>query len=264
MPRELETPRDVDEIYLARGREVQPYRPMMTGDVFAGVTIPGVDDEGEGLAIITTHPCSMRREQGRLQEKLTMAKVSAAEEFPLRAWPKMYPKRMPLPELKGEGDSHFYLADLEEAGRVRAADLAYERRIACLSDFGVVLMLQRLVFAFTREIVDSKTLMKIAEHVLEEARLLEEWNEDVIPNTGGPENLMERLRIEGATFDSLLSSRRADEAGNSYTLREDLQRPARRAAVRRAVREASRERVQMLQLEAIEEDSQTSQVAGSD
>lgn len=147
--------------------------------------------------------------------------------------------------MRGESDEGFYLADLEETGRVGTDNLAYNRRIACLSDYGLLLMLQRLVFAYTREIVDTATLMKVTKHVLEEAALLEEWNEQVIPTTDGPA-VLERLLLEGAEFDRLLSRVVSDGSGRSYTLREDLRDPSRRPAVRRAVVAAIRERKDQL------------------
>lgn len=59
MADDLDKPETDDDLYLARGEEVPPARPLMTGDVFAGITIPGVSDEpAAGMAV--THPCSMR------------------------------------------------------------------------------------------------------------------------------------------------------------------------------------------------------------
>lgn len=243
MPRELETPRDVGDIYLARADEVEVYRPIVTGDVFSGVHIPGVDDTEKNLAMVVTHPCSMRGANGRLNDKVTFARVSEFDPFPLRAWPKLHQKKMPLPELLAPGDAAFFLTELEEAGRVRTSDVAYDRRIACLSDFGIMLMLQRLVFSHTREIVDINTLTQVVEHVLEEVRLLEEWNQEIIPNTQGDADINVRLREEGAAFDALLSQSRTDEGGNDYTLRGDLLQQPRRAGVRRTVREAIRMRI---------------------
>lgn len=251
MPRELDTPRDVEDIYLARGGDIQAWRPIMTGDVFTGVEIPGVDDTDDNLAMITTHPCSMRGRHGRLKRRVSMARVQEEAPFSLASWPTMFPKRMPLPELKGEGEPTFYLADLEEVGRVATEDLAYGRRMACLSDYGLLLMLQRLVFAYTREIVDTPTLMKTTKHVLEEADLLEEWNERVISSVPTPEaNLMERLRVEGGEFDRLLSESISDDAGRTYTLRDDLRDPPRRPSVRRAVHNAIKDRIDQLTLES--------------
>ncbi len=243
MPKELETPRDVSDIYLARGDEVEVYRPILTGDIFRNARIPGVDDTDENLAMVVTHPCSMRGQHGRLNQKLMMARLRDHAAFPLKAWPRQQPRKMPLPELRGPDDQTCFMADLEETGRVSVTDLSYERRSACLSDFGVVLMQQRLVYAYTREVVDVHTLTRVIEHVLEEARLLEEWNQEVIGSSPGGDHVLVRLQEEGTVFDELLSASRSDSAGKEYTLRGDLRHPSRRPQVRRAVREASRARI---------------------
>ncbi len=49
---------DSGELYLTRGDEVKPNRPLFTGDVFLDVAVPGVQDGG--LVIVVAHPCSLR------------------------------------------------------------------------------------------------------------------------------------------------------------------------------------------------------------
>lgn len=54
----LATYTEPDELYLARGVEVNANRPLFTGDVLLHVAIPGV--QGGGLGIVIAHPCSIR------------------------------------------------------------------------------------------------------------------------------------------------------------------------------------------------------------
>ncbi|MDQ6782705.1 MAG: hypothetical protein M3063_04540 [Actinomycetota bacterium] len=49
-------------LYIARGDEVNPNRPLFTRDVFANVAIPGVEDQE--MAMIVAHPCSFRAGAG--------------------------------------------------------------------------------------------------------------------------------------------------------------------------------------------------------
>jgi hypothetical protein len=35
----LAQPDDEDDLYLARGEEVEPYRPLMQGDIFKGIAL---------------------------------------------------------------------------------------------------------------------------------------------------------------------------------------------------------------------------------
>lgn len=54
----LDTYAAPDRLYLARGGEVSPNRPIFTGDVFSGLVVPGVEDQE--MAMIIAHPCSFR------------------------------------------------------------------------------------------------------------------------------------------------------------------------------------------------------------
>jgi hypothetical protein len=85
------------ELYLARGGDVNPYRPLLTGDVFGDADIPGVQTGGMG--IIVSHPCSMRGTGGRLQEALLMAAVASSHRIGKSAWETGYSGLMPLPDL---------------------------------------------------------------------------------------------------------------------------------------------------------------------
>lgn len=65
MPLQLERPESEDELYLARGDEVDHYRPVIQGDVFREVAIPGVSEHE--FAMIITHPCTIRGRDGQLR-----------------------------------------------------------------------------------------------------------------------------------------------------------------------------------------------------
>ncbi len=55
---DLDAPDDPDDLYLARG-DVTIALPIMQGDVYDGVTVPGLSEEPLTVAIVM-HPCSMR------------------------------------------------------------------------------------------------------------------------------------------------------------------------------------------------------------
>src|SRR5438046_3187332 len=97
---ELAGPKSAGELYLARGDEVPQSRPLLTGDVFRGVEIPGVDD-GPGLAMIIGHPCSIR-DGAHLRSHVPMARVRREAPISLPAWRGFYGV-MPLPELLAAG-----------------------------------------------------------------------------------------------------------------------------------------------------------------
>lgn len=94
----LECPDAAEHLYLAASQdEVPTARPFMTGDVFTSIAVPGLDSTG--LAIVLTHPCSMRADGVRLAPRLLMARVAPTSPIPLPDWRNGHFKVMPLPEL---------------------------------------------------------------------------------------------------------------------------------------------------------------------
>lgn len=199
----------------------------MTGDVFDAVEIPGVKG-GAGLAMLLAHPCSMRR-GAHVRDHVQMARVDVGPAITAAAWDGNYGV-MPLPDLVGPGDSR-YRATFELAGRVPTATLQLSRRLACLSERGITLLLQRLAFGQTRVVVDLDTLHDAIAHVLEEADLLEEWLSSRCQVAD--HELVAAIHREEEQFGALMNG-----AVNGVTRRQRLLDPKERAAVRRMVREA--------------------------
>ena len=226
---DLDRPRSADELYLARGGEVESYRPVVTGDVFEGVTIPGSDGDA-GLAMVLAHPCSMRR-GAHLRSHVQMAPVRRGTPIRLEGWDGNYGV-MPLPELQRAGEMSDR-AVFEQAGRVPTGLLRPELRVACLSTQGILLLLQRLAFNMTRVAIDLDTLLQSIDYVLEEVDLLEEWMRNRLVLRAG-DDPRAAIRRQEQEFDAVLS-REVDGS----TLRDGLRDPKSRAAVRRAVRAAS-------------------------
>ena len=211
----LEIPASPDELYLAASPEgVRTARPYMTGDVFRDVSIPGVESTGHG--IVLTHPCSMRSNGIDLAEKLLVARVAASDQIPLDKWKDGYFKVMPLP---GMLDGHFS-AKFNEIGLVQSQSLLTDKRMACLTPFGINLLQQRFIWYLTRYSVPTYRLNESTESVFKEAALLEGWI-SITREAGG--NDPEEIRA----FHEWIRSK--DATGNS---RQDLLAdPQRRAGV---------------------------------
>jgi hypothetical protein len=224
---ELVVPTSPAELYLYRGEEVSACRPVMTGDVFADIEIPGVDD-GLGLALVLAHPCSMRHGP-HLRDRVMMCRVVDRSPIPLANWAGGYYGVMPLPDLYGV-PSLGHRATFELAGRVPTVDLELSKRIACLDERGIALLLQRLVFSYTRAPIDTDTIHESVAHLLVEAELLEEWV-DARTIGVGVEPDAAAIRAAESEFDVLMGE--ADESG--VTNRLKLREPAARASVRRLV-----------------------------
>lgn len=229
MAGELARPASSDELYIARGNPVEPWRPVMTGDIFRAVQIPGLEEHP--LAMVITHPCTMRGKAGALKDRLQALPVVAYNDVPLAAWPTGHFRVFPLPELDS-GDAS-YAAKLDEIGVVETSNLSLVERVASLSERGVELLLQRFFNCFARVTVTIPTISEALASPLQEAELLEEWNERLAePRVAAGEELGNVLASEAKEFDAFLSA----DGGSGRPLREGLANAAEAVGVRRSVR----------------------------
>ncbi len=222
----LETFEKPGDLYLARGDDVNPLRPLFTGDVIADVAIPGVQDGG--MAVVVAHPCSMRGKDAQLEPRVLVASVADHGKIGPAAWSRGNFGLMPLPDLLEVGKP--WVARLDDIGKAVTADIMAGVRVACLSPFGVNLLQQRFIFRLTRHEVPTYLLQEVSAHVFEEADLLEEWSDTVCAVGMSQEQA-------AATFEVFI---RGDRGGGN-TPQGDLRDPQRRSSVRTACRaEAAR------------------------
>lgn len=209
-----------DDLYLARGAQVNPSRPLFTGDVFRNVEIPGVQPTG-GMALVVAHPCSFRVGGGQLADRLLAARVEPIAKQGAIAWRSRFFDRMPLTGLDGDG---YWAGHLDMIGRPLTADLSEAERIACLSEFGVNMLQQRLTCHLTRAEIPTATFNEAFSHTFEEADLLEDFT-DTLVAAGW-------IKTMAATeFESFL------RAGDPPTLQAKLLDAQQRSSVRRACRQ---------------------------
>lgn len=220
----LETYTAANDLYLARGEDVNGNRPLFTGDVVADVPIPGIQDGG--MAIVIAHPCSMRGPQAQLTATVLAAAVRQHRAVGSGAWSRGYFGMMPLPEVTG---SDMHVGHLDELGRASPVSLLQTDRVACLSVFGVNLLQQRLIWHLTRLEVPTFQLQAAFAHTYEEADLLEEWIDTLVD--AGVQTADATVRFE----DFIRASQAAGR-----TLQHDLRDPQRRSAIRGACRAEAR------------------------
>jgi hypothetical protein len=218
----LDTYDDPAALYLTRGGDVNPYRPLFTGDVFQDVPIPGTQDGG--MALILAHPCTFRMSAGRLADRVLVAAVHETAKEGRNAWKRGLLDRMPLPDLDGSG---FCAAYFDQTGRALVKDLLGTSRLACLSAVGVNMLQQRLTCHLTRVEVPTYQFNQAFSHTYEEADLLEEWT-DTLSQAGWSQ-------AEAASaFESFIRS-------GEPSLQRKLLDPQQRSSVRRAcIQEARR------------------------
>lgn len=216
---------DPGSLYDERG-EVSWSRPILQGDVFADVVLPGFGDEPR-LVQVVTHPCAMRRGLDLLP-RITVAPVERYKLVEGDDWDG-HLKVMPLGELIA---GKHYATKFVDVTAAPSDLLTYEARIATLSNRGIYLLQQRIVKHYTRLEVDLPVLRSQAAPVLEEAEQQRDWIETVLP----PEDwTIENLAEEAKAFDEWLSdgdpSRR--DLLRSDETHTDIRRAAHKAALAR-------------------------------
>lgn len=172
-PSTLEVPTAAEDLYYAVGDDAPASRPLLTGDVVAGVSIPGLED-GAGYGIVMTHPCAMRKDGVLLADRIFVARVREYQNVQLSKWASSHFKVMPLPGLPGSFQVQ-PAAMFNEASLVRSDALKLSGRVACLSEYGINLLQQRLVYHLTRFAVPTPKLHQVSAQVFREVELQEEW-----------------------------------------------------------------------------------------
>jgi hypothetical protein len=213
----LGVPSEPIAIYL---EETSPYRPIVTGDVFQGVAVPGAtgDEQAFGLTMVIAHPSAMRK-GAELEPRARAAPIVPVNGLSRKKWAPGHFNVFPLPLFSTVASKNGFEIDdrawgvlLELAAPVETAQLDLMHRVACLSPEGIHQLLQRLVHADTRFPVKEDTLALVFAPKLDEIELLENWNEELVaPLVEKGADLDVKLREAAQHFDDLLNS--ADTEG---------------------------------------------------
>ena len=225
---------DTDALYDERA-DVSRARPLLQGDVFDGVVLPGFGDEPKKVQIVA-HPCAMRT-GASLTPRITVAVVEPYQVVRGRAWDS-HPRVMPLAELIS-GD-HF-AARFVDITACPAELLTKERRIATLSNRGIFVLQQRLIKHYTRVETELEVLRSQSAPVLTEAQLLWDWLEAVLTDVEIENDAV--LDHEAEVFEEWMrsGSPSRQESLRVETNHADIRRDAQRASVERAqARQAER------------------------
>lgn len=210
-----------DDLYEERGG-VSYCRPILQGDIFEGVVLPGFGDEPRRVQIVT-HPCSMRRGSA-INKRIQVAPIEDHQKVP--DW-NGHGRVMPLPDLHEDGAWH--AAKFVDLTAVTAAELTVQRRIASLSHPGIHVLQQRLVFHNTRVTLPLGDFRKMSAPVLAEAEMQELWVETVMPKGHQTAGTVEEA---GVAFQAWLSE-------DDEHRRKELENEANYARLRKATRAAA-------------------------
>lgn len=214
-------------LYDERG-QVSRSRPLLQGDVFNDIVLPGFGDEPM-LVQIVNHPCAMRKGPDLLP-RVTVAPVERHALVTGEAEWTRYLRVMPLAELL---DGEPYASKFVDVTSTPAGLLTQDRRIASLSNKGIYVLQQRLVMHYTRFDIGLDLLHKQSAPVLEEAHQQWDWIETVLSEDERAD--LAAIEFEAQEFDAWLSA--GDPPPRSLLKNElnytDLRIAAHKAAVQR-------------------------------
>lgn len=224
----LETPTPSDLMYMSRGDEVDAFRPLFTGDIYAKRDSNG---EIELLVVVLQHPCALRVRGVELVPEILAARISTSGK-PRSDWANESIRVMPVPDLFQDGA--YYAADLVDIVLIPSSELVTTwERVAILSELGVNLLTQRWVNHNSRVVIKTVTYNEQTAGPFHEADLEAEWRmmlEDV------------ESQGESAEFDFHEWIRRPWGSGVSMSRQSLLDDPQKRAGVRRAMNDEIRAR----------------------
>ncbi|OBK13969.1 hypothetical protein [Mycobacterium asiaticum] len=217
---------DWASIYRARGYEVVPHRPIFTGDIFCGVQL--ATESKPKTLIILQHPCAIRTDGVTLVPRILVAEVQKAAILTPSKWASGHFKQMPLADLiPGTEDkaSQHYSAMLHMPHLATPAELQAATRIACMSQTGVNLLLQRWVHHNSRAIVATHLYQEVSSAQFEEADITEDWCID-----------REEDGVDIATATTQIDAWLSSATDDGSTHRDLLKNPQKRSHVRKAMR----------------------------
>lgn len=233
MGRDLEHPGTEDapdwaSLYRARGDEVVTHRPIFTGDIFGKVEVQSIGTTKYKPVVVLQHPCALRTNGVDLHPRLLVAELRTHPLIPVEDWGRHISK-MPLPDLVPtvtSGRRH-QAAFFDEIYLLSPGQLDVEKRMACLSQSGVNLLLQRWVHHNSRVVVPTTTFQEVSSAAYEEADLVEDWCE---------ERLEAGLSVRDATVEALKWLR--EDIGAGVTRQQMLEDPQNRSTIRQQQRAA--------------------------
>jgi hypothetical protein len=165
-----------------------------------------------------------------LQSRLIVGEVRQHKVLSVAEWTGYF-NTMPLPDLNPSvtsGKRH-QAAFFDELCLVGPDDLDLNKRVACMSQTGVNLLLQRWVHYSSRAVISTATYQEVSSPAYEETDLIEEWVE---------ERVEVGLDLREATVEAMKWLR--EDTGGVMRQRL-LEEPQSRSTIRRQLRVALRQ-----------------------
>lgn len=202
-------------------------RPLLQGDVFDQIILPGFGEEPMKVQIIS-HPCAMRKGPDMLQ-RITVAPVVPHQPVLKQSGWNGNLRVMPLPDLSNE---QHYATRFVDVTAAPVELLSRACRIATLTRIGIYVLQQRLIKHYTRVELPLELLRRESSTVLAEAELQWDWVEAALSQS----ELADESAIEAETkvFDAWLNE---GEPPRRHLLKHEIHHADIRKQLQRSVRE---------------------------
>lgn len=223
-----------DALYDERA-DVSRARPLLQGDVFDDIVLPGFGEEPMKVQIVA-HPCAMRT-GAHLTPRITVAPVEPNRLVIGKGW-SGNPRLMPLADLV---EGRHFATKFVDVTACPAELLTRDRRIATLANQGIYVLQQRLIKHYTRAEMALELLRSQSAPVLTEAELLWDWLERVLEEAEIGDD--KALDAEAGVFEEWMrdgspspQERLRTEIHHADVRRESQRAAGGRARARRAAR----------------------------
>ena len=217
------------ELYLYRAGNVAEGRSIFTGDIFFDVEVQGIGAVEQKNVLVIQHPCALRSNGVDLTDTLMVVEVVPHQLLKQSQW-LGFSRVMPLPDLVDSSDEPHRAALFTSCYLVIPDSLDPVKRVACMTQFGVNLLMQRWVFHNSRVVVPTWKYNEVVSAQYEEADGIEDWCE--IRASQG-------VRTSEATLEA--SSWLDDDGGGGVSRRQLLENPQYRSHVRKAMRKYAKD-----------------------
>lgn len=174
----LDAPPSYADLYTAHPI-VPVQRPFMFGDVLKDVPCSRGGPPIE-LAMIVTHPCSMRHGV-ELQEEFAMAVINHEDKHVSRSMMQRGLWDMFVLEGLVEGEDST-VVNFRHLHSARSRDLLKENRVAALSERGAAIFLRRWIYQLSRYATPLDEIQEQIAPPFAEASLEERWGEAALKN----------------------------------------------------------------------------------
>ncbi len=191
------------------------YWPLGPGDVFDGIELGHLAEPFTGLVMVVGHPCSIRAGM-KLQNDIPVAPIEKrglpTDKHPL-------PDRLfPLGKLVPPGATSQHMVNLSRTTTVPAADLVLSKRVATLSNAGIVALQQRVVSNAIRAKIPTGVIASHCRGPFIEVELWRDWREAFHNANADPD-------VHNDEFDQFMDSPsgfKSDDTGEDLSWRSAL------------------------------------------